>query len=321
MKKIIILFLVVISLNAFAVNEAFFKGVIIANVDSSVISSVKLIDAINDKSQQQIKAQFSKLVTNWKKVEATYLLGDLNEDYLDTPRYIDIFHGNNEDIKSQIDLIISVTDELSYMLYKHSHKTINALEYVLFKHDLSKPRVKKIALIIANSINGYLIEIRDGYLSNQKKFLKSEQYASAILLNTLVSGTYKLKEWRIGDASGLSKKYQDKPNNARAEYAISGNSMNAIRAILATHKQMIDSDEFKDFGDVARKNNANAQINMAVRNLNNSIANAYNMTDVDFTNAKGKSLYASTSKLMHSYYISLMDRLGFVSKILDADGD
>ncbi len=315
-----IVFLVV-SIGVNAVGEKFFNQVIIANVVSAITNTELLIDSINQANSTSAKMQFGNLVSSWKKVETTYLLGDLNEDYLDTPRYIDIFHNNNEDIKSQLDLIINSDDALSSAMYKHSHKTINALEYILFTKNLPHQRVKNMALMITKSIKSYLSEILNGYKAHQSKFFESEQYASAILLNTLVGGTYKLKEWRVGDVAGLSKKFKNRPNNHRAEYAISGNSMNAIKAILATQAQVINSPDYQDFGDIARQFKASKEINQAISALNDSIVNASSMSEFDFINNKGKRLYQSTNRLMKSYYISLMDRLGFVSKVLDADGD
>ncbi|WP_201340745.1 imelysin family protein [Abyssogena phaseoliformis symbiont] len=156
-------------------------------------------------------------------------------------------------------------------MYKHSHKTINALEYILFTKDLSHQRVKNMALMITKSIKNYLSEILNSYKVHQSKFLESEQYARAILLNTLVDGTYKLKEWRIGDVAGLSKKFKNRPNNHRAEYAISGNSMNSI---LATQVQVINSPDYQDFGDIARQFKASKEIDQAISALNDSIANA-----------------------------------------------
>jgi hypothetical protein len=321
MRCLIAVVFLVMSIGANAVGDKFFNQVIIANAVSAIKNAELLIDGINQANSTSAKMQFGNLVSSWKKVETTYLLGDLNEDYLDTPRYIDIFHGNNEDIKSQLDLIINSDDTLSIAMYKHSHKTINALEYVLFTKNLSRQRVKNMALMIAKSIKSYLAEILNGYKIHQSKFLESEQYVSAILLNTLVGGTYKLKEWRIGDVAGLSKKFKNRPNNHRAEYAISGNSINAIKAILATQAQVINSPDYQDFGDIARQFKASKEIDQAISALNDSIVNANNMSESDFINDKGKRLYQSTNRLMKAYYISLMDQLGFVSKVLDADGD
>lgn len=321
MKKIILVWLLSVTFSAQAVNEKFFNQVILTNADASVEAGMRLIDAIHTKDMPTIKTRFTDLVVAWKKVEAAYILGDMNGRYLDEPRYLDIFHSGNEDIKVQLDLILDGEDEFPDALYKHSHKSINALEYILFKKDINNPRVQAMALTMGRNINTYLAEILESYRANKRLFLQSEKYASAILLNRLVASTYKLKEWRIGDVAGLSKKYKNKPDNRRAEYVLSGNSMAAILAILHTHQQMIDSPDYKDFGDMAREFGAKKEMDTTIQQLEKSLQIAQTMSDADFVTEKGEALYASTSELMQSYYIALMDRLGFVSKILDADGD
>lgn len=310
-----------LSIHVSAVDKQFFKQVIIHNVEQSINSAEKIIVSIKQGKNKKSQVLFTQLVINWKKVEATYVLGDLNEDFLDIPRYIDIFHGNNEDIKVQLALIIGSSDDLSSTLYKHSHKTINALEYLLFTQNLSNARVKAMALMIAKSIKRYLNDIKTAYQANQDKFLKDEQFASAILLNTLVSNAYALSQWRIGDVVGLSKKYKGDPAIHRAEYTLSQNSTKAILAIFQAHKQAIDSPKYKDFGDVARQFGANNEMNKTIGYLNQAIAQVEKMQEQDLVGAKGKALYQSSNNLMKSYYLSLMNKLGFVSKVLDADGD
>ncbi|MDC9715075.1 MAG: imelysin family protein [Gammaproteobacteria bacterium] len=321
MKRIIVLATLLFTFCVDAVDKAFFEQVIVHNVERSIVSAKQISTSIKQGKSKKSQALFTQLVRNWKKVETTYMLGDLNEDFLDTPRYIDIFHGNNEDIKAQLDLIIGTNDDLSYALYKHSHKTINALEYLLFTQDLSNARVNAMALIMAKSIEHYLQEIKSAYQTHQAKFVQDEQFASAILLNTLVNSAYALKEWRIGDVAGLSKKYKGHADARRAEYAISQNSTVAILSILQAHKQVIDASSHKDFGDVARKFGAIKEINKTIDLLNQAIAQVEKMQEQDLPNPKGKLLYQSTNQLMQSYYLSLMSKLGFVSKVLDADGD
>ncbi|MBA5249301.1 MAG: hypothetical protein FE834_07235 [Gammaproteobacteria bacterium] len=321
MKKILTLTLILLSFHTHAVDKKFFAQVILHNVEQSITSAKQISDSIQKGQHKKSQVLFASLVKHWKKVEATFVLGDLDEDFLDTPRYIDIFHGNNEDIKTQLDLIINTKDDLSYALYKHSHKTINALEYLLFTQNLSNKRVKAMALIMARSIEHYLQEIKTAYQMNELKFTQDEQFASAILLNTLVNSAYALKEWRIGDVVGLSKKHKGDADIQRGEYALSQNSTMAILSILQTHKQAIDSSEHKDFGDVARKFGATKEIDKTIEYLNQAIAQIQKMQDKDLAGEKGKALYQSTSQLMKSYYLSLMDKLGFVSKVLDADGD
>lgn len=321
MKKIIITSIALFSLYVNAVDKTFFEQVIIHNVEQSIASAKRISNSIEQGNSKKSQALFTQLVIDWKKVEATYVLGDLDEDFLDTPRYIDIFHGNNEDIKSQLNLIIGTTDDLSYALYKHSHKTINALEYLLFTQDLSNNRVRAMALIMTKSMQKYLTEIKTAYQKYQFKFTKDEQFASAILLNRLVSNTYALKEWRIGNVVGLSKKHKGDADARRGEYVLSQNSATAILSILQAHKQAIDSSEYRDFGDVARKFGAAKEIDKAIGYLNQAIAQVQKIEDKDLVGAKGKALYQASNNLMKSYYLSLMNKLSFVSKVLDADGD
>jgi predicted lipoprotein len=320
MKYFLLLIIFSYSIAVNASGEAFYNQVIQGNVNNALVVSEQLLKSITSGNKRAIKNDFKQLIFTWKKVEATYILGDLNEDYLDTPRYLDIFHGNNEHISQQLDLIITSNDALSIALYKHSHKSINALEYILFTQNLNNSRVSQIATLIATSIHNYLSEIKQGYKQQKETFINDKEAANAYLLNTLVSGTYKLKEWRIGDVAGLSKKYKQ-PKLSRAEYFLSNNSITAINAILSAQQQVINSPGFEDFGDIARKFNANAEIEQAIAALVLAIHSAKTMTDNDLTKPKGKALYLSTNNLMQAYYIALMDKLGFVSKVLDADGD
>ncbi|WP_148196294.1 hypothetical protein [Candidatus Ruthturnera calyptogenae] len=96
-----------------------------------------------------------------------------------------------------------------------------------------------MALMIAQPIINYLSEIFNDYKTHQSKFLERKQYVSTILLNTLVS-----------DVTGLSKKFKNRANNYRTEYVISDNSMNAIKVILATQAQVINSSDYQDFSDI-----------------------------------------------------------------------
>jgi hypothetical protein len=53
-------------------------------------------------------------------------------DYLDTPRYIDVFNNLKEDLNSQMQRVIEWQKMSLKALFKNSFKTINALEYVLY---------------------------------------------------------------------------------------------------------------------------------------------------------------------------------------------
>jgi predicted lipoprotein len=321
MKKYILLLITLLPSFAMASSQQLYEQVIINDAKMAKSSAYKLLRSVEKSSIEEIKSQFRHLILAWKKVEAAYILGEMDDYYIDTPRYLDIFHGGNEDIKVQINRIVNSNDDLSYALYKHSHKTVNALEYLLYTHDLTKPRVKSIAKIMISSIADYLGEILENYQQLQSKFTKNQKRASAWILNVLVDSTYKLKEWRIGDVAGLSYKYRGKPDNRRAEYYLSGNSVAAILAILNTQKRLIDSPNYQDFGDVARAHKANSEIEIAIRALNDSINSAKQLQDKELASEKANQLYQSTNRLLRAYYLSLMEKLGFMGKILEADGD
>lgn len=299
--------------------NSIYENVILKN-SKNAIESIQIIKKdIEQNQNKKVKKDFSDLVTSWKSVEASYILGDLDDSYLDTPRYIDTFHQGNEDITKQLDLIIASKEDLSISLYKNSHKTINALEYILFTKDLKNSRVKNIALIISRTLEGNLQDIYDGYKESQKKFIKDELTANAMMLNALIENSYKIKEWRVGDPAGLSRKFKGKPSDERAEYFLSKNSIVAVQSILNTHLQILADQEYKNFGSMIKSYEVNEELNDAIKYLNSALKNSNMIKNDDFNDAK--KLYKSLKKLHATYYISLIGKLQITAKILDADGD
>jgi len=312
----------VLLFNTLYANESLnsiYENIILKNSKNAISQIQKLKKDIKLNDSQNGKEQFSYFIKSWKSVEAFYILGDLDDSYLDTPRYIDIFHQGNEDITKQLDLIISSKEDLSISLYKNSHKTVNALEYILFTKDLENKRIKKIALIITNTIEENLQDIYDGYIKTKESFLKDELTANAIMLNSLIENSYKLKEWRIGDPAGLSRKFKDKASNERAEYYLSKNSINAIMSIIETHKEVLDEQKYVNFGSMIRSYDVNDELNDAVKYLEEALKYANEIKNDDFANAN--KLYKAAKKLHATYYISLIGKLQITAKILDADGD
>lgn len=320
MKKFIVsCFLFTTTLFANEGLTSIFENILLKNSKQAVLDIQNVRQNIEKNDQKEISMSFKNFVISWKSVDAFYILGDLDDNYLDTPRYIDTFHQGNEDIKKQLNLIIEDNEDLSISLYKNSHKTINALEYILFTQDLSNERVKDIALLIADKLEDNLEEIYNGYLENKTKFLKDEVTANAMMLNSLIENSYKIKEWRVGDPAGLSRKFKAKPSNERAEYSISKNSIVAIQSILNTHLTVLDNQEFPNFGSMIRSYSVNDELNDAVKYLKSSLINTKMVQNDDFSNSK--KLYKSLKKLHATYYISLIGKLKVTAKILDADGD
>ena len=319
--KRFILGCVLLSTTLFA-NEnllSIYDNILLKNSKQTIVDIQVIEKNIENEEQLKLKQSFRNLVKSWKSVEAFYILGDLDDSYLDTPRYIDIFHQGNEDITKQLDLIIKGKDDLSISLYKNSHKTINALEYILFTKDLSNERIKNIALIIVKTLESNFQEIYDGYVETKNSFMKDEVTANAMMLNSLIENSYKIKEWRVGDPSGLSRKFKGKPSNERAEYYLSKNSIVAIESILQTHLMVLDKQTYNNFGSMIASYDVKDELEDAIKYLHTSLKYAKNIKNEEF--GKSKKLYKSLSRLHATYYISLIGELKITAKILDADGD
>ncbi|MCD4758414.1 MAG: hypothetical protein K8R39_09090 [Arcobacteraceae bacterium] len=309
-------------INTLFANEnltSLYDNVILKNSKQSIEDIRVFQEHIKQNNFNMVNDDFKNIVKSWKSVEAFYILGDLDDNYLDTPRYLDTFHQGNEDIKEQLDLIIASSEDLKISLYKNSHKTINALEYILFTKNLQNQRIKDITLIILQTMETNLHDIYNGYLEQKEKFLKDEITANAIILNSLSENSYKITEWRVGDTAGFTKKYEDKPDNSRAEYSISKNSVLAIQSILETHKTILDIQSFKNFGDTLKSYGATKVLEETTTYLNSALKSANHIKNDDLTNTK--ELYENLKKLHIAYYISLIDELKVTAKILDADGD
>jgi len=314
MKKVLILMFFSISL-VFAQESVFhsiLKNVSIPNVNEAVNSAENLQKNLE-------KENFTKLVKSWKKVEALYFAGDIDENYIDIPRYIDVYHNLKEDLPKQMQKVINSKDEASIALFKNSFRTINALEYVLFNDNKITPREELLAKEILNTIISNLEEIKEVYENYLKIKPKDEKWENAVIINTLIASTYRLKEWRIGEASGNASKYKDDVNNERAEYFLSKNSFSAIKAILEAHNQVMAAQKYLDFGKMAASTGAKDEVALVQNSIKKSFEELDKLKNDDFTNAKG--LYDSAKDLHNAYYLSLIEQLSVTAKILDADGD
>ena len=314
MKKV--LFLVLIFSSIVFANERVLINIInnvsIPNVQNSIDSANILKNDLNEKN-------FTQFVKSWKKVEALYFAGDLNEDYLDTPRYIDVFNNLKEDLNSQMSRVISSNDEVKTALFKNSFKTINALEYVLFNDkDISK-REKELSVAIIDSIISHLEEIKQAYKEYLLAKPKDEKWENALVINTLIASSYRLKEWRIGNASGNSSKFKNDAKNERAEYFLSQNSFAAIDAILDAHKEIVLKNKYYDFASFAMNKGASIELLSVIEKIEEMKNELKTLEKDDFT--KANNLFVMAKDLHNAYYISLIGQLSIVGKILDADGD
>ncbi len=296
-----------------------YDNVILNSVDGTLLELKNIEEALKVKDTKKVQNSFEYLVKNWKGVEAFYILGDLNDEYIDTPRYIDIFHNGNEDITQQLDRAIKSTDEIRVVLFKNSLKSINALEYVLFAKDINDSRVNSIALNIVSKIKSLVEDIKEEYRNQETTFLSDVKKANSITINTIVQNTYKLKEWRIGEVLGLTKKYEGNPDNKRAEYYLSKNSANGIEAILTTLKNIFDNDKYEDYGDFLLKITNEEQVKRLRDAIDKSILLTKKIKNDDFSNSK--ELYEEVSEIHVILFLEIIEELSINAKILEADGD
>lgn len=315
MKKILVImiFSMTLLIGKDSVFVSILNNVSIPNVNSAIKNARLLQKDLNSKN-------FTEFLKSWKRVETLYFAGEIDDNYIDTPRYIDVFHNLKEDLIKQMKRVVSSNDEPNIALFKHSFKTINALEYVLFNDNKITSREKELSKVILKTIISKLEDIKEVYKIYVKKHDKSEQWENGIILNTLIASTYSLKEWRIGDPAGLTVKYKDDVNNQRAEYFLSKNSFNAIKAILEAHEQIIDDKPYKNFATLAEKGGAKEAIRNAQKSLKKVFKEINKISKIDdFSNVQ--SLYKAVSDLHNYYYVSLVEDLTISAKLLDADGD
>lgn len=296
-----------------------YENVILKDSQKAVEDATKLQEAILQQNIELSKKSFQDLIVSWKSIQSLYILGDLNEEYIDTPRLIDIYHHGNEDIKAQLDRALLSKDEPKIALFKNSLKSINALEYLLYAKDLKDEKVKDFALTITKKITSHLKDINIEYKKQHKNFLSDLKKANGVLINKLIQNTYKLKEWRIGDVVGLSKKYKDSFDNKRAEYALSKNSSLAIDAILNTYKNVFDNKAYYDYGNYLEDLTHNKQVNVLRESISKAISLNKQIKNDDFKEAK--KLYDEANTIHVVLFLDLIEELSINAKIIDADGD
>ena len=268
----------------------------------------------------QTQKQFIHFMTAWKKVQTAYIAGFLNEDLLDHPRYIDTYHQGNEDIGKQLSRVLKTKTDVSTALFKHSYKTINALEYVLFTaFTKQSTRSIQIAKAITQSLERYLKDINETY-TNPELTETAGKAALSQLANSLLNSSYQLHAWRTGEAGGFIAKYQDKPSIKRLEYYRSTASLQAIHAILETHQRVIGVNERTG---LAKLRPNQSEVSFLQRKLKSTYTATLSPTPLtaQVKSKAFKNLYTALKELHDAYFLLLIDALGLQAKILDADGD
>lgn len=278
-----------------------------------------------------VHERFLDLIRTWKKVQAVFLPKHYDRALIDHPNLIDFYHFGKFDVNlmyNQLETIYTGTGTVSFP--KNSQKSISALEYTLYIKNSGQYRIitdqqsRRIdgAKKILSSLKNYFSDIKDFYNNQQnvEKILSDPVDSVQNIVNLLVDSSYKLKDWRVGEAAGKVIKYRNNPNSARLEYHLSGHSLSAIHFILDLHKEVME----KGITRISKVSGAAKEAELAEQYIRNAKAIEFSTTlkqAIDNTDNKVDELYSALSKLHQNYYSSLVNALDLTGIIVEADGD
>lgn len=287
-------------------------------------NSLADLEALQDKTQELILA--------YKRVEAAYVAEKLQSSMTDIPVYVEAFSAGDIDRKTPIlnelatILNRSNATPIENALYKNAYKSITGLVYALYGDQensaeifakMDARRVAAVKIMIENIADQLLI-IRDFY-ENNGSFLADDESSVTILLNQLAISSNRLKEWRLGDPGGLTQKYLNDADALRFEYYASQSSLEAIKAIVQTHKDILDSGlyEIATLGGATSEADTIAEHIDALLTLCESFSSPI---ETDAQDAKIAQLYNGAYVLQNDY-TALINALHFKQDIIEADGD
>lgn len=287
----------------------------------------------------QMQNTFKELMEAWKSVQNAYVAADYDNAMIDIPQLFDFYHtGKALNIPADIDQALASSGSIEDALFKNSSKSITALEYLLFGYSQSvgemtklmnidkRRRVSALEVVLKN-LENLSATIADFY-NNDKQFTANAEDASNAMVNVLIDSSYKLKEWRIGEPSGIANKYKDDPDPQRLEYFKSLLSTEAIQSILDTHQRIMGKQSYENFGTFASQNGAGVVVNRIQEKLDEaeSIVQSFNKpleelittTSID---PEIYTLYNTIKALQELYFESLIQALDLTAEIIEADGD
>ncbi|MEA2110800.1 MAG: imelysin family protein [Campylobacterota bacterium] len=287
-------------------------------------------NAIAELSQEQSSAnlqaaqqQATLFFNTWKRVEALYVAKKYNDTMIDHPSQIDYFNIGKGSLTSKLDNIYASKFALQDLLFQSSTRSTTALEYTLFGNqeglDVNMTQRRADAAMVMIE---YLIEKSDviaEFYKSSSAFVNSSEESVGIMINQLIDSTYKLKEWRIGDAAGYTQNYKDKPDASRYEYYKSFNTRASIVEILSAQLEMMQEGLESIASQNAAANEAKAIIDL-IKDAINQINNMSGLLESNPVTDETKTLYATVNALQNSYS-SLISALNFQQDIIEADGD
>lgn len=284
-----------------------------------------LSEAVPGRRTDQIDQDFKSLILAWKRVQASYILGDYEDDMKDIPLFVDNFHMGKGDVNAPLKRAIQSRSEPSISLYRSSSQTVNALEYMLYVPEEMTDRTLVLSRYMTQSICIHLQEIDQAYQNLAIKITADPKLMLTNLMNALSNQTFMLKDWRVGDVAGHTIKYRDLGGAySRSEYPFSQNSLAAVQAILQTQEALMgQSQEVENLADLIGLFGVSKQLQDAqdllkqAKEASLGLLNEQDLANYEQTN----KLYNSINLLQKSYYQSLIPALALTQKILEADGD
>lgn len=311
-----------------------YENVFQKDANRSLSAAEALIGSLRDLNQtqnlenlQNAQQKFKAFIVTQKQIEAVFLADSFNENYLDTLGYMEYFHsGKNSDMMGELDRIFDQNSSLESVLYKNSNKSITSLEYTLFGVDENSSslllkidaRRAEAALIMGENIYALEHSINNFY-TDDSTFLNDPSITLSELINQLIDSAYKLKEWRIGEAAGLVDKYPGIKDETKLEYYKSSSSLEAIKAILLTHQNVMQN----GLSDIVSSLGAASQAHEIEVTLSDAISLCDNFSGAlkeALTDENVSKLYEKIATLQQEYG-ALISSMNFTQKILEADGD
>jgi len=336
-------------------NPSSVQGDVLASIQKNILlnNATTLVENLNEVQStlnsfeqnlssaevQSLQSDFVNIIENWKKVEAIYVASEYDSALRTMPINMDFFNkGKNFDVATNIDYVLGLNGSLQTAQVKKTTKTVTGIEYLLFANQASieemkalinqdsQKRLEIMKLAVANVYdNALLIQ---AFYKEDVKFISNVEDTLNILVNTLVQSTFDLRELRIGEAAGFIFKTKDDPKAERLEYFRSKKSLEAIKAILLAHQEVMGQQSFENLASFASSNGADAVVKKIQANLSNALAivgefsmplqNGITPASVD---TKIKRLYDEITDLQKNYFESLINALELTPDIIEADGD
>ena len=325
--------------------ESLQKNVLSAHAEALLKNIVELKTIVNgydsnltDNDVQTMKESFVTIMNEVKSVEAFYVATDFDITMTQIKK-INSFHTTKGlDVGADVQRALNENRDIRVALFKSSSKGISGLEYLLYGnnasndelvHEMNKNNRRRIDAIKVSLeyLEGHASDIATFY-ANDTKFKADATDGANAVVNALIDSAFKTKEWRIGEAAGIAAKYKDLADPSRLEFRNSALSLEAIKAILETHDDVLGVRSYTNFGSFASENGAADVVNKIRTKINEALSLVNSMNTLESTIIKNRPVDGSVQKLYNTlkeiqelYFSSLIQALNLTAELIEADGD